>query len=317
MNVVYRVYDITLASNFSLGDLLPTSTDPVDCSAVVSKPAPQLGSADWFHHWQFEGEDRPWCFIARRGNGEFLFRFPNLADFQVAVEPLRLECIPVPGVPDETIRHLLLDQVLPAALGHTGRCILHASGVIAPDGGVLAFAGPTGTGKSTLAAHLCREGCTLLTDDGLLLREHAGDVHCIPSYPGIRLWEDSISEFDSIPSQHNYAHYTSKSRLALQESGIAFQSCAAPLRRIYFMEAMEQEQQIVITPMQPREAFIHLVKSTFQIDVNDRTRLMTFFERFQSLTRRRMFYRLSYPHDWSRLSSLSKQLLAHAPEEQI
>lgn len=46
-----------------------------------------------------------------------------------------------------------------------GRLVLHASAVALPTGEVVAIIGNSGMGKSTLAAALCRDGSTFITDD--------------------------------------------------------------------------------------------------------------------------------------------------------
>ena len=65
------------------------------------------------------------------------------------------------------------DAPLAAAL--QGLEVLHASAVVL-DGAAVAFTAPTGTGKSTLAAHPVAAGASFLTDDVLALEERNGVV---------------------------------------------------------------------------------------------------------------------------------------------
>ena len=53
--------------------------------------------------------------------------------------------------------------------------MLHASAVVL-DGAAVAFTAPSGTGKSTLAAHLVAAGASFLTDDVLALDDRNGVV---------------------------------------------------------------------------------------------------------------------------------------------
>jgi len=55
-----------------------------------------------------------------------------------------------------------------------GRLVLHASAV-SWDDGAIAFAGPSGGGKTTIAAMLCRTGARLVTDDVLVLDARPGE----------------------------------------------------------------------------------------------------------------------------------------------
>jgi hypothetical protein len=49
--------------------------------------------------------------------------------------------------------------------------MFHAAGLSTPDGAVVALAGPSGTGKSTVSRTLCREGFGYVTDETVAVRE--------------------------------------------------------------------------------------------------------------------------------------------------
>lgn len=77
-------------------------------------------------------------------------------------------------------QRLLFAQVLPLAAALQGLELFHASGV-GLDGRSIAFIGPPGTGKSSLAAHLVAGGASLVADDVLAL-EPSGDA--VVAHPG-------------------------------------------------------------------------------------------------------------------------------------
>ncbi len=95
------------------------------------------------------------------------------------------------GAPDEVVEHHLFDHIVPATLQLLGRLCFHASAV-AFERGVIAFAAPSGTGKSTLAAFLSRTR-SLVTDDALAIEIRGGVVVAHPSVPGTRLRADSTA----------------------------------------------------------------------------------------------------------------------------
>lgn len=66
----------------------------------------------------------------------------------------------------------LVGQVLPFAALVAGLEIFHASAVVL-DGRALAFVGPSGAGKTSLALELCRRGARFLADDVLALQARA------------------------------------------------------------------------------------------------------------------------------------------------
>lgn len=92
------------------------------------------------------------------------------------------------------VRLFLLGSALGALLNQRGVLGLHASVVRTPAGAV-AFCGPAGAGKSTLAAWLCTRGCGFVADD--LTRFEApdsGGALVYPSTPRLKLWRDAIVE---------------------------------------------------------------------------------------------------------------------------
>jgi hypothetical protein len=91
----------------------------------------------------------------------------------------------------DLIDHALLDIVLAARFGIAGEPVLHAT-AIEVDGGALCLVGPTGTGKSTLTAAACVAGARFVADDCARLRPLGAGYAVVPSYPGSRLYRDSV-----------------------------------------------------------------------------------------------------------------------------
>ncbi|MBN2752095.1 MAG: hypothetical protein JXQ84_05240 [Rhodospirillaceae bacterium] len=78
---------------------------------------------------------------------------------------------------------------------------------------VVAIAGHSGMGKSTLAAVLNRRGHGLLSDDTVVLDVNSADgVTLLPSFPRLRLWQDVVKALDltacpAIPVREGLAKY--------------------------------------------------------------------------------------------------------------
>jgi hypothetical protein len=101
----------------------------------------------------------------------FLLRFPGTCDAAVSPD-LRLVTVhPSPTRDRSLIPVLLGGNVIAFLLAMSGQCVLHAS-AIEVDGTAIAFAGSTGSGKSTIAVLLCSAGADLVSDD--LLRVENG-----------------------------------------------------------------------------------------------------------------------------------------------
>jgi hypothetical protein len=276
---------------------------------MLPGPTPAPESLAWIHQW-IQPDGAPWSALARFEDG-YLLRFHGMADFLLSDDGARIRCHSVNGTPDATLRHLLLDQVFPLALSRQGNLVLHSSAVVAA-GSAIAFCGEAGMGKSTLTASFCQLGYPVLTDDGLLLEERDGKFLGLPSYPGLRLWDDSLagifsSEVAGIP----VAHYTTKVRVALDSKAVPFCNQPALLRRIY---CLAEADAITIEPISPAERVMALSKQTYRLDP-DRNQMRREFEQLTRLVSQPLLRRLAYPRELARLSEVCKAVLQDIDRE--
>ena len=169
---LYQVCDLVLASETPLPELRVGEVGrPNFAFKLVLSPTLEYGPVEWFHRWSLPDEET-WMSFGRVGR-DYLLRFTDLADYVIRIEEREIYCYPNPDTPLETIRHLLLDQVIPLVLSSQGKLVLHASAVATPEGAI-AFIGSTGRGKSTLAASFTKRGFPLLTDDCLWWKTGTG-----------------------------------------------------------------------------------------------------------------------------------------------
>jgi hypothetical protein len=279
----------------------------IDFHLAEAPPPEPLESAS-FHEWIFP-DGTVWTRFYRIGSGYFL-RFPDLADFEVSADGRAVSSWPFPGISEETIRHLYLNQVLPLALSLQGKRVFHASAVEAPTG-ALVFLGESGRGKSTLAASFALAGHRFLTDDALLLEPRAGGYAVQPSHPSIRLWDDSKDKL--VGDDANLApsvQYTSKARL-LSGDALAFCSDERMLRRMYFLGAGDTDQ-VSFAPITPGEALMGLVGNSFLLDIEGRESLSAHFNQVAELANLPIFFRLDYPRSFAALPAVRQAILEHA-----
>jgi len=161
-----------------------TGSSPPPVLALHPAGEPRPIESEPFHRWVF-ADGTVWTSFYRTGN-DYLLRFPDLADFTVSASGLEVAAYPMPGISEQTIEHLYLNQVLPLALSRQFKLVLHASAVEIGNFAV-AFLGISGRGKSTLAASFSTSGCRFLTDDGLQLEKGPAGYLIQPSHPSIRL----------------------------------------------------------------------------------------------------------------------------------
>lgn len=87
-----------------------------------------------------------------------------------------------PRGPRAAHERFLVGQVLPFAALLAGLEIFHASAVVL-DGRAVAFAGPSGAGKTSLALELCARGASFLADDVLALEPRGERLVAHPGAP--------------------------------------------------------------------------------------------------------------------------------------
>lgn len=229
--------------------------------------------AVWTQQWRASAGQ---VTLAHRREGEtHWLRFPALADFRISADAGDIACYPLPGIAEETIRHLLLDQVLPRCLAQQGRLMLHASAVRL-DEGVLLFIGSSGAGKSTLAGNFHQAGHTALSDDCVWLKESGSRPTALPTYGGLRLWEDSLhSILDEDQPIHPMAHYSSKKRVFLTDQATGAAREGYPVRAVIAICPAGETPgaDVSLEPLSRREAYMELVKQTFWLNVNDWERI--------------------------------------------
>jgi len=306
----YRICGHTIHSNVHIPELIVSDEREAEITfQLCAEAGPISESCDWLNHW-YSLDGSIWLAFAKLEAG-YLLSFPAHADFLVSADAHIVCCYPRANCPPETIRHLLLNQVIPVVLSHLGKLVLHASACATPQG-VIAFMGMTGTGKSTLAASFGLRGFAVVTDDCLLVEEQDEEIMTVPSYPGLRLWPENVTAlFEQEPLLQPLAHYTDKKRLILDQDQI---DGSLSLSAIYVLTRPADTQdvdEVTITPVEASAALLETVKHTFQLDITDRDKLGQAFRQYEWLARSVPFFRLAYPHEHSYLSTVNMAILNH------
>lgn len=185
----YRVFGGRLRSDVPfphLPGLRPGGT--ADWTLIVADGAPPPPAGEP------RGEDRvtPRVRVRLVGDGDGVrLVYDDTGHFAVSGDGRRITWWPGPDADPDAARIDVLGRVLPMALQLRGLLVLHASAVRTPAGAV-GFMGPKGSGKTTLAMALHREGATVITDDALAV-EVAGDgvARAWPGVANLRLRRDA------------------------------------------------------------------------------------------------------------------------------
>ena len=257
------------------------------------------------HEWRLPDGTR-WASVAS-GDGEHVLRFRRFAEFVVTGGGRSVRWRAPASTKPETIRHLLLDQVLPAIAFEHSLIALHASAVVV-DGVGVAFAGPTSRGKSTLAASFAVHGHPVVTDDSLMMDWRAPSPRAIPSYPSLRLWRDTADRlFGRRVSTKPVAQYTSKLRVGAAARALTFRRLPVHVGKIYIVERRAGAARVV--PLSRREAYVELLKTTFRLDPLDRDAARREVAALSSIVQQVPVARLLVPLRLDRLNGV-RQLVA-------
>lgn len=277
----YRFCGAIVSSEIPLPPLRRVRSDDAACSFSLGRV--DTTATTWFHEWRVQR--RTWLTIGRRRR-DYVLRFAGLADFAVSGDGARVTADPVGALPDDTFRHLLIDQVLPLALARRGRLLLHASAVHVPGFGTVGLVGRTGRGKSTLAAALAGRGARLVSDDCLGIDLGAASPRALPAYPGLRLWpQRALTSLVARATRVRVAHYSRKSRVAAE--GLPFHASASLLRALFLLSPRARNGgDVRITRCRPRTALLGLIRCAYVLDIHDRRDLGGMFERLSEVVSR-------------------------------
>jgi len=269
----------------------------------------------WYLRLRLPG-GKTWFRSGKLANS-YVLSFPGLADFVVDRSGSQIVCCNASrDATIRTIRHLLIDQVLPLIVNLRGHEALHATAV-ATQRGICAFTGATGTGKSTLAGSFVLAGYPLVSDDCLAMAERKTIV-ALPGYPGLRLWDDSIRGIGA-PLQNSkpVAHYTVKSRWSRHASTNDFHSKPQRLARVYLLKRARSRRdstRIAIRPLAPAEALIGLIKVAYRFDITDPAMLERQFHFLSRVAEQVPVKRLVMPDDFSALADVRQAVLRDLSE---
>jgi hypothetical protein len=199
--------------------------------------------------------------------------------------------------------------VLPRFLAHLGQLHVHASAV-ATEWGALLFLGASGAGKSTLGAMLQGAGHELLTDDCMVLERTQLGVFTVPSYPSLRLNEDSRRHSIHFSSPFRaVAQYSAKGRLALAHHGDPRRVAA-----IYLLGLPAGQERPSISELRSAELCLGLVRHSFQLDMSDASRYTAHFENCSDVARDTPGFRLHYPRDFAIAPAVVEMVSHHADQ---
>lgn len=241
---------------------------------------------------------------------KFLLQFPDIADFGIDFERREVSILRCSeDASQDTINHLLVDQLWPRIIGHGGELVLHAAGALTQSG-VILMIGPSGAGKSTIGASLHRDGNPLLGDDAIIVKTTDRAPLCKAVYPSLRLFPDSIAKlFEGSVSHSTVSDYTSKRNVEFS-SNIHHFALWHPLSAIFFLDPNMGQKRIDIERLGPSDSCMRLIQQSFSLNPFESDLAAMKVKSSSCVARSVPTYRLSYERDFSKLAELGAAMLA-------
>jgi hypothetical protein len=179
MTMLYSAYGLTFSSELALNELLAAPLGrPVDVK-IAFGAVPEAG---------LPGGTQAGPYLWSR-DAEFWLEIPRIARFLVR-GGTEIVIDPAPGIDDDSVRVFLLGSIFGALLFQRGYLVMHGNAVRFGDQSMICV-GPSGVGKSTLAAGFLGRGYQILADDVVPIN---ADCAALPGIPRIKLWGDSAKQ---------------------------------------------------------------------------------------------------------------------------
>lgn len=129
------------------------------------------------------------------GSEGFLLKVDGIARYHVR-NGRRITITPEDGSGGDDVLVFLMGSAMGALLHQRNVLVLHAAAV-SVNGGIVIFTGPSGIGKSTLAAGLHRRGYHFLADDMCAIKAVDGHPAVIPGFTQLKLWADCLTKLNT------------------------------------------------------------------------------------------------------------------------
>lgn len=238
MNNTYTAYGLKIQSDIRLS-ASPSPAAHADVQVRRGKVEFPLEAADRTM-WTTESDIR--------------FRLNDVAKIEISCGR---EIVVDSDVEDKVAAQYVMGLAIGAVLHQRGLLVLHGSAVLS-NGGVVAFLGHSGWGKSTMAAAMVKLGCAGFSDDLVPVSMAGGVPSVLPGYPFLKLARESgeVLGYDD-PEWAPLLPEDTRSMIALDGPD---PQALKPLSRIFVLKEGDQPE---ITPMKPQAAVIELIRHSY------------------------------------------------------
>lgn len=240
---------------------------------------------------------------------QFWMHIDNVGYFTVS-HGNRIVINPTPCVATQNIQLYLLGSCIGALLQQRNYLVIHGNAIRFGERCII-FAGPSGIGKSTLAAAFHQRGYDVLADDVCPVNQR-GLV--VPSFPQLKLWHDTAEKLDIDTSKLQRVH------LDLDKYSFPFQQTfklSLPLAAIYVLSSDDQSE-FKIHELKGMKAFEALLQNSYRMFFLEGLGLMpAHFRHCSDLANRISVVHISRPEEGFQLDELINVIIADMKEKHL
>lgn len=247
---------------------------------------------------------------AKLPDGSRYRRWADLLEFLISPDARVVRARAMPKANPHAFQTYLLVDALLFAMIRMGREPLHATAVDTPQG-VIAFAGESGLGKSTLGALFVRAGYRLVTDDMLVLVPEGDGFVAHPGPPRVKLYRDTADRiFDAGYYRMPMNPTTDKLNIPLAPSQVV----QGPVRfhELYLLKPTDDptaQCDPLIRRIRPSDAVPQIVAVTGGYCTDERERLARQFRFVTRLVQSAVVKTLSYRRDPATMAQLRQAVI--------
>lgn len=293
----YMVHGLMIGSELELPELAPLGHDPratIDVIIRLGRLPPEVRTCTEIPDFQ-KTDHGP--LLVLPGAGRFLVRPSSEVTIEIA-----------DNADLALLRLFLFGSVMGLVCHQLGMLPLHASAVAVGDRAI-AFCGPQGMGKSTLAAACIEAGASLVADDMLVVTTNPENaVMAKPGMPKVKLWRDAIDAL-GLPMDGLVRDWARAEKFHVPASHHLVDK-PVRLERIIVLEADEYAGAGITAPLSGAAAVSALVQNTYRPEYLDltpqRTNHFAQCVRLSSLT---TIARLTRQRDARMLAQTARMLL--------
>lgn len=258
----YQIYGCTLESEIPFPELTSIrGMNPVNGNKVSFR----IGTSSQSRRLQKGIRLNGLRYHLPNGNHTAEIVSPLAGRFRVFLRRKLIEWIPSKQRNEDLARVILKGKALGFLLSHAPSLLLLHANVAVYEKQAIGFCGNIGNGKSTLTAHLVKNGFSLLSDDVAVLQRKKNYFQVHPGAPEIRLWPKSIHQL-KLKGFENEILYpkTLKRRFFLNgKRSWSFSSMPSPLRTLYFLSRQLEGDTVRVENLKGHEAMMELLKNLY------------------------------------------------------